>query len=216
MDFRNTPRYSITEQEAYEPGSDNQVLKNFLGIKEKELMDQLEARELIRTEKEIFSMYHANYSFNAQDICSMHKLWLKNIYSFAGKYRTVNMSKDGFPFAGAPYISSCMEKFEKDCLAKYTPCHNSNFSELALALGVTHIEFILIHPFREGNGRIARMLATLMGLQANQPPLDFELIDQTIYPQGFKNYIAAIHAGHAGNYQPIQDIFLMILNFSNQ
>ena len=36
-----------------------------------------------------------------------------------------------------------------------------------------HAEPILIHPFREGNGRCARLLATLMGLQAGLPALDF-------------------------------------------
>jgi fido (protein-threonine AMPylation protein) len=32
------------------------------------------------------------------------------------------------------------------------------------ALAVVHAEFILIHPFREGNGRCGRLLAILMGL----------------------------------------------------
>lgn len=193
------------------PGSDNQVLKNFLSIKEKEVMDQLEARELVRAENEIFATYHSNDRLSAQDICNMHKLWLKDIYPFAGRYRTVNMSKNGFPFAGAPYISNCMTKFEKEYLAQYTPCHYAALDELTLALGIVHVEFILIHPFREGNGRIGRILATLMALQARKPPLDFSLIDQTINPQGFEKYIAAIHEGHAGNYKPMQDIFLMVL-----
>jgi cell filamentation protein len=41
------------------------------------------------------------------------------------------------------------------------------------ALSVVHTELVLIHPFREGNGRVARMLATLMGLQSELPPLGF-------------------------------------------
>ncbi|TAK86063.1 MAG: hypothetical protein EPO20_09750 [Betaproteobacteria bacterium] len=32
------------------------------------------------------------------------------------------------------------------------------------ALAETHVELVLIHPFREGNGRIARALSTLMAL----------------------------------------------------
>jgi len=36
----------------------------------------------------------------------------------------------------------------------------------ATALAEVHAELILIHPFREGNGRLARLLALLMALQA--------------------------------------------------
>ena len=50
-----------------------------------------------------------------------------------------------------------------------------------------------------------------MALQAGKPPLDFGMIDQTINPEGFKNYILAIHAGHAGNYIPMQKVFREIL-----
>ena len=36
-----------------------------------------------------------------------------------------------------------------------------------------HAEFLLIHPFRDGNGRLARLIADLMSLQAGYPTLDF-------------------------------------------
>ncbi len=32
-----------------------------------------------------------------------------------------------------------------------------------------HEELVLIHPFREGNGRVARLLSTLMAFQAGLP-----------------------------------------------
>lgn len=107
-----------------------------------------------------------------------------------------------------------MTQFETEYLAKYTPCHFSNNDELAYALSIIHVEFIVIHPFREGNGRIGRLLATLMALQARRPLLNFGEIDQTINPEGFKNYVLAIHAGHAGNYKPMQIIFQRILEAS--
>jgi cell filamentation protein len=45
---------------------------------------------------------------------------------------------------------------------------------VADALAVVHVELVLIHPFREGNGRTARLLAVVMGLQAGLPALFFE------------------------------------------
>ena len=40
MDHKNSDRYSVSTDESYEPGSNDQVLKNFIGIQSKEIMDQ--------------------------------------------------------------------------------------------------------------------------------------------------------------------------------
>jgi len=214
MKSKNSNRYAVPESENYEPGSNDTVLKNYLGIKTQSEIEALEAEELERTELELAKIFGKNTLFSKNDICNIHELWLGDIYPFAGKYRTVNMHKDGFPFCNPNLIAVHMEKFEKEYLNTYTPCHYSNLNELAHAIGIVHVEFILIHPFREGNGRVARLLAYLMGLQAERPPLDFTPIDQTVDYEGFKNYILAIHAGFEGNYMPIQKIFRNILLLS--
>ncbi len=151
---------------------------------------------------------------SAEDICDIHDFWLADIYPSAGKYRRVDMSKEGFPFAQSNFIEKLMTKLESDFLAKYTPCHYSDLDQLALALGIVHVELILIHPFREGNGRTARLLADLMAIQAKMPPLNYISIDQTTNQEGFKQYILAIHAGFSGNYEPIKDIFKMLIKQS--
>ena len=72
-----------------------------------------------------------------------------------------------------------------------------------MALAVVHTEYILIHPFREGNGRIGRVLAVLMALQAGLPPLDFGGI------KGRKRleYFVAAQAGMDRNYKPMEKVF---------
>lgn len=78
----------------------------------------------------------------------------------------------------------------------------------------TVFELIVIHPFREGNGRAARLLADLMVFQADLPPLNFTAIDQTENAEGFNQYIFAIHEGVCGDYEPIRKIFLTLLRQS--
>lgn len=216
MKFKPPSRYSVPESEDYEPGSNNQVLKNFLGITSKNEIDLLEVQELKRTELELIEIFDENHQFTSEDICNIHELWLGDIYPFAGNYRTVNMEKDGFLFSTPNQIPQLMSALEQQYLAKYTPCHAADLNELAFALGVVHVELILIHPFREGNGRVARLLVDLMALQAGRPQLDFSLIDQTINLQGFKKYVIAIHAGLVRNYKPIQEIFKELLKVSDQ
>ena len=71
--------------------------------------------------------------------------------------------------------------------------------EIAQAIDIVHTELVLAHPFRDGNGRVARMLASLMALQAGLPPLNFAGIEG----RKRKEYFAAVRAGLDRNYQPI-------------
>ncbi len=66
---------------------------------------------------------------------------------------------------------------------------------------------MLVHPFREGNGRVARMLATLMALQSELPPLDF----RNMIGKGKKDYIKAVQAGMERDYQPMEKIFAAVI-----
>jgi cell filamentation protein len=83
------------------------------------------------------------------------------------------MGKGDFHFAAAQQIPYCLNELDKKYLSLYTPCHSMDDDGLIEAIALVHVEFILVHPFREGNGRIARLLATVMALQADKPELDF-------------------------------------------
>jgi len=203
-------RYSVPENEDFEPDSNSEVLKNFLGIKDKDTMEQVEELELERVGNMLPDIYSSKHSFTASDVKQIHELWLADIYPFAGEYRNVNMSKGGFPFAVSSYIDKSMKELEQDYLDKYTPCNLSG-EELAYALGVVHVELIIIHPFREGNGRVARLLANLMAMQTGLPQLNFEPIDKTTNTSGYNEYIKAIHRGVDGDYEPIKQVFSKIL-----
>lgn len=203
--MKNEGRYStagLTEGE-YEPDSNGQVLKNLLGISSKEKIDLLEASLLVKTIENLIDTFHQTHSFTANDVCEIHKSWLGSLYSWAGKYRQVNMSKDGFPFAAANLIPKLMTDFEAKCLSKFTPCNLKALDKVIEALATVHVEFVLIHPFREGNGRTARLISNLMALQAGLPELDFTEIKGKKKQQ----YFAAIRAGMEMNYQPMKAIF---------
>lgn len=48
-----------------------------------------------------------------------------------------------------------------------------------------------------------------MALQADMPVLDFE-----IFENNNNRYIEAIHAGHAGDYTPMEQLFSDVLEYS--
>ena len=194
----------------FEPGSHGRVLKNRLGIKGRKEMDEAESVALAVATDKILRMYDADHRFTAEDITTMHKTWLGGIYGWAGKYRQVNVSKGDFPFAVAKHIPQLMAEFEKDTLHKHTPCNFKSLERVIQALAEVHVELILIHPFREGNGRVARILSTIMASQAGLPILNFK----DITSKKRKEYFEAINDGLSRDYKPVERLFEKIIEES--
>lgn len=119
------------------------------------------------------------------------------------------MSKGGFPFAAPGQIPTLLKALERDCLERWTPCHGLDDASLIRAIAITHVELILIHPFREGNGRLARLLVGVMATQAGHPPPDY-----SSWEAEKDRYIGAIHAGMGLNYAPMEQMVAKALNLS--
>ena len=208
MSDRYDTSHLIKDQ--YEPGSDGSVLRNKKGIIDPLAMAEAETNALWRAQKKLLGEVSSDQPFSVGDICAMHRLWLKGIYPWAGQLRAVNISKGGFNFAQAKHLSALLDEFEIKQLRRYTPCRCEDNDEVAQALAEVHVELMLIHPFREGNGRLGRMLATLMALQAGLPILDFSLLDG----ERKEEYFAAIRSGMGRDYQPMKQLFSGIIGMS--
>jgi cell filamentation protein len=201
-------RYRAEGIEAqYEPGSRGRVLRNRPGIRSVRQMAQRESEALLAATQQLIDETRVDQRFTADDIRRMHRLWLGEIYAWAGEYRSVNVSKGGFMFAAAGLLPGLMNELERGSLRQFTPCRFEDREQQSLAIATVHAELLLIHPFREGNGRCARLLALLMGLQAGLPPLDFG----GIRGRARQRYIAAVQAGLDRNYAPMADIFRAVI-----
>lgn len=166
-------RYDIATgvEGEYEPGSRRRVLRNCLGIRTKKEMDQVEDAALRAAQDRYYNAgdITADTRFAAELIRIMHREWLGGIYEWAGCYRSVDMARGDFAFPPAVRVAENMERFERGILAVETPCKPRDLGKVSESLAVVHSELLLIHPFREGNGRIARWLADMMTAQAGLP-----------------------------------------------
>lgn len=173
-------------------------------------MEIAETSALWRVQEKLIEEVSIDQSFTVEDLCRIHRQWLGKVYSWAGKQRSVNLSKGGFSFAMAHVIPVLLDEFERRQLRQYCPCLFTTHDKVAQALAVVHVELMLIHPFREGNGRIGRLLATVMALQAGLPILEFsEMIGERK-----EEYFAAVRAGLDMNYQPMQALFSDVIEAS--
>jgi len=203
--MKKVKRYDVSGlvEAQHERGSHGRVLKNLLGIRAQREMARAEAAAQYNVYLDFVLELDKHHRFTAADICGIHRKWLGSIYAWAGHYRRVNLTKDRFPFATAEHIPRLMQDFEQGPLRTYTPCVFEAEADVVRALAVVHAELVLIHPFREGNGRVARFLAVAMAMQAGYPPLDFG----GIRGKRRHTYFAAVRAGLEKNYALMEEIF---------
>lgn len=189
-----------------EPGSRGRVLRNRLGIRRKRDIDAAEYQALLRAQEAYLQRISAETRFTAALFREMHRDWLGEIYEWAGAYRTVELSKGGFRWPPAYLVPENMARFEAGLLREHTPCRPGLLPEVARRIAEVHAELLLIHPFREGNGRLARWLADLMALQA-----DYSVPDYGFAGRGSKgqqeHYLEAVKRGYLQDYDDLVDFF---------
>ncbi|AQU81283.1 MULTISPECIES: Fic/DOC family protein [unclassified Halomonas] len=198
-------RYVVSGSEGdYQPGSENRVLGNLVGITSPTEMNIAETELLEALYIQVFDAFPEMLTFQA--ICQWHRAWLGNVYRWAGQYRTVDMSKPNIRFASPIQIQRLTKEFEDQCLSRFAELPEMGDEQLVAFLAETHVEFILIHPFREGNGRISRLLLDVMVVKAGAQPLDYSL-----WNEHKDYYFKAIQAGRDGDYQFIERLIRDVL-----
>ena len=84
-------RYTTNEEE-------KQLYPNLLGLTSPAEIAEAEFEGFLLAEIMLTEQLTSATHFDCSYICKIHRLALEELYSFAGKYRTVNMSKEVFFF----------------------------------------------------------------------------------------------------------------------
>ncbi len=191
----------MAEPSRYNVGGDEgNILKNKLGITDLKTLEDTETLLLSDAYKYFFEKLEKDeITFNRQLLFEIHKFFLATLYSWAGKIRTVEISKDGILFSPSIQIRNSLAAFEK-LLQKHLPKPKDTKKEIARKLALIHCEFNAIHPFREGNGRTIRLFLDLIAVTAG-----FNIID---FGKSKKDaYIAACVAGMKQEYKLMERLF---------
>ncbi len=179
------------------------ILANKLGISDAK---ELEKAEYTITDNKIaealIDVHPKCFDFNC--LLDLHRRLFEDIYDFAGKVRTVNISKPDSP---VPF-----------CYVDFIPTEADRiFGELAkdnYLVGLDHANFVeklvyyaseinALHPFREGNGRTTRLFLDLLCNNAGYF-IDFSMASRR----------AILHAdteAFAGNLEPLRDLYRQIV-----
>lgn len=137
----------------------------------------------------IENMVYGSEDITEEKILHLHRLILKGIEPDAGKYRVSGVIVTGAMFT--PPRSSKVPQLTKELL-DWLKKNIDEYSPIELAARFHH-KFVQIHPFSEGNGRIARLLLNAILLKNSYP----FLINITYKDRG--KYLTALQEADLGN-----------------
>ena len=121
-----------------------------------------------------------------EGLAKIHKYLFEDIYSFAGKMRTVNIAKGGFRFAPVMYLEAALENIRK--------MPQSTFDEII----EKYVEMNAAHPFREGNGRSTRIWLDAILKKELGKVVDWSKVDK-------EDYLLAMERS------PVKDVEIKVL-----
>lgn len=151
--------YSLSSSDAgCYPGTT--VLINKPGLRSQEALDDAERVAVSFRSVEILRSSCEN-EFSFAFYCSLHEKLFGDIYDWAGKLRTVDLSKKGTTFFACENLAECGEKlFSRLAEANWFP--GTDRDTLVSEVAEFYHDLNMLHPFREGNGRTQRLFIILL------------------------------------------------------
>ena len=107
----------------------------------------------------------------------IHGYLFGGLYDFAGKIRTVNISKGGFKFAAAEFLPKTLDQIEK--------MSEDSFNQII----DKYVEMNVAHPFREGNGRTTRIWLDLILKRSLKKCVDWSQINKKDYLEAMEQSV---------------------------
>jgi Fic family protein len=154
-------------------GETRQVVEMGLTITGKPLKDQAEAKNLSEAVDFLEDLAaNPESPITETDIRQIHSLILRGIDNEnAGKYRSVSVEISGSSFKPpAPEsLSAQMRDFGDWLKTAGTSTAGSGRADGLLNAAIAHAWFVIIHPFIDGNGRVARLLMNLILMRYGYP-----------------------------------------------
>ncbi len=176
------------------------VCINYLKSTNQDLIQKEEDLKLLEHYDYLVENFDISKSFNFSTIKKWHKEIFETIYPFAGQLRTVVMSKGGgdeawewrLEFLDAiPHLDELIVKISK--------INYDDIDIITLDLSQLISEFLFIHPFREGNGRLSRLVCDIILAKNGFPMIGLNL-------KNGDNYIQKVHQGYNCDYEPMKEL----------
>ena len=174
------------------------VLINRLDIRDQRRLDAFEGEVTAERANQPLPTGRLSYAHYR----AIHKHLFQDVYRWAGKIRTVRISKSGSTFCYPEYIDREMRRLFAD-LARQRQLRGLDGPSFARKSAHFLAELNAIHPFREGNGRTQLSFLTVVAERAGHP-----LALERLNP---KTMLKATITSFGGNEKPLADVIASLM-----
>lgn len=185
----------MDDKTSWTPGPD----ENKLGLIDKNLINELEAKGIAKAELFIFGL-DSEIPISIQLVLEIHRIAFSELYDWAGKWRTNQVVVGQLTPPDPTLVLQLMYQFLDNL--QFKAGISTNYKEHLETLTFAHYEFIRIHPFNNGNGRTGRILMNLVALKLGYQPLEL------YHREGDsrKIYIGAMKNADKGDFDPLMNL----------
>jgi Fic family protein len=175
------------------------VLEQGITIGGKPLKDHIEARNDAEAFDFILQLVQKKTQFSQEIVQQIHDIVTKGLLKDSGKYRTGNVRIAGSSITPPSYqkIIHLMDDYIRSI-------KNLSFHPLKKA-AIIHHRLVWIHPFFDGNGRVARLVTNLFFMQEGYPPI-------VLKQEQRKTYYHVLNQGDNGNLSPLAMFLAKAMN----
>ena len=149
------PDFSYTDPET-------NLLRNLQNITDADVLIFVESSAVTKRLQELYEV-----PFIVKGVITLfdiHQHLFQDIYVWAGKKRTVEISKDGKQFFPTSFFDNAF-KYIDQLVLEYKSIPQENKRTIADKLAEILDNINYLHPFREGNGRVQREFLRLLTLE---------------------------------------------------
>ena len=179
------------------------VLEQGITIGGKPLKDHIEARNDADAFDFMLQLVQKKTPFSQEIIQQIHDIVTKGLVKESGKYRTGNVRITGSSITPPNYqkIIPLIDDY-------IHTIKNHSLHPLKKAT-IIHHRLVWIHPFFDGNGRVARLVTNLFFMQIGYPPI-------ILKQEQRKVYYHVLHQADNGNLSPLAMFLAKAMNESLQ
>lgn len=179
---------ATTSPETSRLSSSTKVLVNKLGIQDLSALQAAEEQALARAYGRLLGQVRTDTPLTCDLVRQVHATIFGELYAWAGRWRTVWISKPGVTWPPPDFLDQSMSQFGRGILARWPASTIRDDEAFCIAVGEIQGEFLTIHPFREGNARTIKLLTDLLAAQTGRPLLAYDNSPDgaAAYPQAAK------------------------------
>ncbi|MGC2063409.1 MAG: Fic family protein, partial [Thermodesulfovibrionales bacterium] len=197
---------SRPEEGSTRPVDSTRYLETALGIKSYAEVAEVLAVAVARSIEALIEKDPADIRISPEWICILHGDIAGGLFpDWAGRFRDINVqvgSHQPPPYFEVPIQ---IRLFCEDLSARLTNTSGqADIEKIAETLAFADWRFQWIHPFKDFNGRVGRILLSSVLYKLRLPPVETVSVD----PEGKRHYLKALHNADAGDLSALTELWI--------